>query len=100
MSCEGRIPLAYRVRSKAKPVNGSALEINSRGCWMETCDLLLKGARRTDAAKAAMKSRRRIRNGSSSQLCHTTGWTEPPDAPGRAYLGAGIEWVPFTLCRK
>jgi hypothetical protein len=60
MSWEGRIPAAYLVRNKGNPVKGSVLEINRRGCWSETCDLLFAGASKADAAKAAMKSRRLI----------------------------------------
>jgi len=70
MSCEGRIPLAYRVRNKASPVNGSVPEINSLGCWTGTCDLPFEVASKADAAKAAKKSRRLISSGSPSTLPH------------------------------
>src|SRR6266581_3256939 len=70
MSCEGRIPLAYRVRNKASPVNGSVPEINSLGCWTGTCDLPFEVASKADAAKAAKKSRRLISSGSPQLLPH------------------------------
>src|SRR5450631_4038325 len=60
ISSDGRIPPAYLVLSRAKPVKASVLEIKSRGRWTWTWELLRDSARRTDVPTPAIKSRRFI----------------------------------------